>query len=133
MITNIFFVKYGFINFFLKKNIDFHKVQLHLWKWRFMLRTNIFLMNDLKRIVEIKSLLWKLDLKIKLFFFLIIPWKNFIDILLIQLFSSASNESITFIFISYHIAILYPISDSNKLMTYLFWSPMKTIHFFRCV
>jgi hypothetical protein len=38
-------------------------------------------------------------------------------------------KSVHLYFIPYH--ALYSISTSNNLMTYLFWSPTKTIDFFR--
>ena len=52
-----------------------------------------------------------------------------IDNLLVQLV----NKIVHLYFILYYITILCSIFDLNKLMTYLFWSPTKTINFFRCL
>ena len=47
-----------------------------------------------------------------------------------QLVVVTSNQIRTFIFHSYYI-FFFSIFDSNKYSGYVFWSPTKTINFFR--
>ena len=57
------------------------------------------------------------------------PRCNCLYIQLVQLLRPTSSICIYYSILFYY---LCPLFDSNKLMTYLFWSPKRTTNFFSC-